>query len=67
MQVDTQASLLVQAKFDGRAFINGTRVDALSGATFDCYSPVDGRLLLVQVARCKRQILMLRCVQRVPL
>lgn len=50
MQVDTQASLLVQAKFDGRAFINGTRVDALSGATFDCYSPVDGRLL-VQVAR----------------
>ena len=32
-------------KFDGRAFINGDRVAALDGQTFDCISPVDGRLL----------------------
>lgn len=37
--------------FDGRAFVNGQRTDALSGQTFDCISPVDGRLL-TQVARC---------------
>jgi gamma-glutamyl-gamma-aminobutyraldehyde dehydrogenase/4-guanidinobutyraldehyde dehydrogenase/NAD-dependent aldehyde dehydrogenase len=37
--------------FDGRAFVNGKRTDSLSGQTFDCISPVDGRLL-TQVARC---------------
>jgi 4-guanidinobutyraldehyde dehydrogenase/NAD-dependent aldehyde dehydrogenase len=31
--------------FDGRGFINGDRVAALDGQTFDCISPVDGRLL----------------------
>ena len=31
--------------FDGRAFINGERVHARDGQTFDCLSPVDGRLL----------------------
>ncbi len=31
--------------FDGRAFINGDRVAALDGQTFDCFSPVNGRLL----------------------
>lgn len=36
--------------FDGRAFINGERVAARDGQTFDCISPVDGRLLTV-VAR----------------
>ena len=36
---------------DGRAFINGERKDALSGATFDCISPVDGKILTT-VARC---------------
>jgi len=40
-----------ELKFDGRAFINGQRVAAQSGATFDCISPVDGRKL-VDVARC---------------
>lgn len=35
--------------FDGRAFINGQRVDARSGQVFDCISPVDGRVL-TQVA-----------------
>ncbi len=38
--------------FDGRALIAGRRVPAISGKTFDCISPVDGRLL-TQVARCE--------------
>lgn len=38
-------------KFDGRAFIDGQRVPARDRQTFDCLSPVDGRLL-TQVARC---------------
>ncbi len=37
--------------YDGRALINGQRVNALDGQTFDCLSPVDGRLLTA-VARC---------------
>lgn len=37
--------------YDGRALINGQRVAALDRQTFDCISPVDGRLL-TQVARC---------------
>lgn len=36
---------------DGRAFINGERVWAISGQQFDNLSPIDGRLL-GQVARC---------------
>ena len=35
---------------DGRAFIDGFRVDARSGHRFDCLSPVDGRKL-AEVAR----------------
>ena len=34
---------------DGRAFINGSYIAAASGATFDCVSPIDGRIL-AQVA-----------------
>src|SRR5688572_18415514 len=37
-------------RFDGRAFIGGQRVAARDGETFDCISPLDGRLL-TQVAR----------------
>lgn len=37
---------------DGRAFINGERVDAVDGGTFECLSPVDGRRL-ASVARCQ--------------
>ena len=36
---------------DGRALINGQRRAARSGATFNCVSPVDGRVL-TEVARC---------------
>ncbi|HYN55162.1 MAG TPA: aldehyde dehydrogenase [Methylotenera sp.] len=32
-------------KVDGRAFINGKRVDAVDGSTFACLSPIDGRKL----------------------
>lgn len=38
-------------RFDGRAFIDGQRVAARSGAQFACLSPVDGRKL-TDVARC---------------
>jgi acyl-CoA reductase-like NAD-dependent aldehyde dehydrogenase len=37
--------------FDGRALIAGQRVAARNGQTFDCISPVDGRVI-AQVARC---------------
>lgn len=38
-------------QFDGRALINGKRMPSLSGETFECISPVDGRTLTT-VARC---------------
>jgi gamma-glutamyl-gamma-aminobutyraldehyde dehydrogenase/4-guanidinobutyraldehyde dehydrogenase/NAD-dependent aldehyde dehydrogenase len=38
-------------RIDARAFIDGKRVDARSGARFDCISPVDGRKL-AEAARC---------------
>src|SRR5262245_29937197 len=37
--------------FRDKAFIGGVFVDALSGKTFDCISPVDGRVL-ARVASC---------------
>lgn len=37
---------------DGRALINGQRVDAADNDTFACLSPIDGRRL-ASVARCK--------------
>jgi acyl-CoA reductase-like NAD-dependent aldehyde dehydrogenase len=39
--------------FDGRAFIGGQRVPAHGGETFDCISPIDGRVL-APVARCRQ-------------
>ncbi len=41
----------IDMKFDGRAFINGERVHARDGQTFDSVSPVDGRVL-ASIARC---------------
>ncbi|MBC7483811.1 MAG: aldehyde dehydrogenase PuuC, partial [Rhizobacter sp.] len=35
---------------DGRALIAGKRVAAVTGETFDCISPINGRVL-TQVAR----------------
>ncbi|MDP3108739.1 aldehyde dehydrogenase family protein, partial [Hydrogenophaga sp.] len=42
---------MTDLSFDGRAFINGERIASRDGQTFDCISPVDGRLLTA-VARC---------------
>ena len=39
-------------KIDGRAVINGKRVNAVGGATFECLSPIDNRKL-ADVASCK--------------
>ena len=39
-------------KIDGRAVINGKRVNAADGATFECFSPIDNRKLC-EVASCK--------------
>ena len=50
---DTHASTPPSPSFDGRALINGQRVAAADGQTFDCISPVDGRLLTA-VARCSQ-------------
>ena len=36
---------------EGRAFINGQYVAAVSGATFDCVSPIDGSVI-AQIAAC---------------
>jgi 4-guanidinobutyraldehyde dehydrogenase/NAD-dependent aldehyde dehydrogenase len=38
-------------RIDGRAVVGGKRIAAISGARFDCISPVDGRKL-GEVARC---------------
>ena len=35
----------VTPALDGRAVIDGRRVKAADGRTFDCLSPIDGRLL----------------------
>ena len=40
--------------FRTQAFINGQYVDAASGKTFDCVSPIDGRVL-GQVAECAEE------------
>ena len=39
-------------KIDGRAFINGKRVNAVDGQTFECFSPIDNHKL-TDVASCK--------------
>ena len=39
-------------KIDGRAVINGKRINAADGATFECFSPIDNRKLC-DVASCK--------------
>jgi 4-guanidinobutyraldehyde dehydrogenase/NAD-dependent aldehyde dehydrogenase len=39
-------------KLDGRAFINGQRINAISGAKFDCISPIDGKKI-AEISRCE--------------
>lgn len=45
------AKSIAALTFPGQAFINGKYVNAVSGKTFDCESPIDGRIL-TQVAAC---------------
>ncbi len=40
-----------ELKIEGRAYINGEYTDAVSNETFECLSPVDGRLL-GKIASC---------------
>ncbi len=47
----TVAEAAAQVQPEGRAFIDGQYVDALSGATFDCVSPIDGSVI-AQIAAC---------------
>lgn len=49
--IDWHARAALQGH-DGRAFIGGRRVAARGGGTFDCTSPLNGRVL-TQVARCQ--------------
>jgi acyl-CoA reductase-like NAD-dependent aldehyde dehydrogenase len=48
---DDWQTLSEQVTIPHQAFIDGARTDALSGETFDCISPIDGRLL-ARVASC---------------
>ena len=49
--IDWHARAAAQA-FDGRALIDGRRVDAVAGEHFECASPIDSRVLTT-VARCR--------------
>ena len=51
MDIDWHARAAQQG-YDGRALIGGRRVAASDGATFDCVSPLNGRVL-ASVARCR--------------
>ncbi len=54
MNIPTQSDWQAKAaalRFPYQAFIDGKHVDALSGATFDALSPIDGAVL-AKVARC---------------
>ncbi len=50
MPTDYRA-LIPTLSYRNQAFINGKYVPAASGQTFDCISPIDGRVL-TQVAAC---------------
>jgi acyl-CoA reductase-like NAD-dependent aldehyde dehydrogenase len=54
MNIPTQSDWQAKAaalRFPHQAFVDGKHVDALSGATFDALSPIDGAVL-AKVARC---------------
>jgi acyl-CoA reductase-like NAD-dependent aldehyde dehydrogenase len=50
MPVDYRA-MIPSLVYRNQAFINGKYVPAASGKTFDCVSPIDGRVL-TKVAEC---------------
>src|SRR5688572_28782114 len=45
---------IAQVSYRNQAFINGKFMPAASGKTFDCISPVDGKVL-TQVAECDKE------------
>ena len=45
-------SKAANCSLDGRALIDGKRVGAVDGKTFDCISPIDAKVL-TQVSRCQ--------------
>lgn len=49
---DRAQALLAEGLIDGRALVGGQRTAAVSGETFVCRSPIDGRRL-AEVARCQ--------------
>jgi 4-guanidinobutyraldehyde dehydrogenase / NAD-dependent aldehyde dehydrogenase len=51
---DTWQTLADSLSFRTQAFIDGRYVDAASGRTFDCISPIDGRVL-GRVAECEAE------------
>jgi 4-guanidinobutyraldehyde dehydrogenase / NAD-dependent aldehyde dehydrogenase len=51
---DTWQALANGLSFRTRAFVDGRFVDAASGKTFDCISPIDGRVL-AKVAECEQE------------
>ncbi|MDB5749256.1 MAG: aldehyde dehydrogenase [Massilia sp.] len=51
MPTTTWHERAAELEINGRAFIDGERVDARAKARFDCLSPIDGRKL-AEVARC---------------
>jgi len=53
MPVDYRA-MIPTLSYRNQAFINGKYVPAASGKTFDCTSPIDGRVL-TQVAACETE------------
>jgi 4-guanidinobutyraldehyde dehydrogenase / NAD-dependent aldehyde dehydrogenase len=52
--LESWQALAAGLQFRTRAFIDGRFVDAASGRTFDCISPIDGRVL-GQVAECEAE------------
>jgi acyl-CoA reductase-like NAD-dependent aldehyde dehydrogenase len=51
LSLDSLKSQAESLTYRSQAFIDGDYVDAASGATFDCVSPIDGKVL-AQVAAC---------------
>ena len=52
-------------KIEGRAYLNGEYTDAVSGETFECISPVDGRLL-GKIASCDAADAQIRMLRSAP-
>ena len=51
LSIDDWKSNAAGLSYRGQAFIDGDYVDAVSGKTFDCVSPIDGTVL-TEVAEC---------------